>query len=148
VYEPQVPETVTAEIVPTEAPSLAETALTAYRAGITEARPVTVLYAPVTITHHNNYPAPAPAVADARVRILPGPPQHPAPAPAALPRRRFTRAELCFYLGTTITGSSGVAVALSILAGDPSLLLAAPAALGGAVILGSAAAINREESGR
>jgi hypothetical protein len=64
------------------------------------------------------------------------------------PRRRFTLPELCLYLGMAVTGSSVAAVALSIVAGEPSFLLAAPAGAGALTILGSAAAINRQEAGR
>jgi hypothetical protein len=77
--------------------------------------------------------------------MLPTPAAQVIAAPRPLPRRRFTLPELCFYLGMAVTGSSVAAVALSIVAGDPTFLLGAPTGAGVATILGSAVAINRSE---
>ena len=114
----------------------------AVRAALTDARSVTVVYAPTSITHH--HPAPAPALTVAAAPL----PASPAVVAALPTRRRFSRAELGFHVGMAITGSGLAAVALSIAAGDPSFLLGAPAVFGCAIILGSAVAINREESHR
>jgi hypothetical protein len=145
VYEPILSDTAPGAV---SVPSVIEAAGIAERAGLTEVRSVTVVYAPTSVTHHHNAPAPAPAPALAAAVALPVPSQ-PAPAAAAAARRRrFTRAELGFHVGMAITGSGIAAVVLSMAAGDPSLLLAAPPVVGCATILGSAMAINREESRR
>ena len=121
------------------APSAAEVALAAYRAGVAEGRPLTLIYAPTVLQPANQRETAAHA-ADA-------PTQRPV-STAVASRRRFTLPELCFAAGIAVTTSGAVAVALSIAAGDPSFLLGIPTAAGGAIILGSAAAINREENPR
>jgi hypothetical protein len=140
--EPIVPDAAAA----VNMPSPIEAALTAYRASAADQRPLTVVYAPTSVTHHHAAPATTTAVQDAPVRMLPGP-ATPVAAPTPT-RRRFTRAELCFHVGMAVTGTGAVAVALSIAAGDPSWLLAVPPVVGCTTILGSAMAINREESHR
>lgn len=144
MYEPILPDAVPDA---THVPSAIEAAGAAYRAaGLTDARSVTVVYAPASVTHHHAAPLAVPPASGAAVRTLNTPATPPVmPRPA---RRRFTRAELCFHVGMAIAGTSAAAVALSIVAGDASLLLAAPVVVGCATILGSAAAINREESHR
>jgi len=101
------------------------------------------VYAPTTITHHHH---PAPVTQDDPAR--PSPTPAPPPWPQTATRRRYTLPELCFYLGMAITGSSAAAVALSVAAGDPTLLLGAPAVVGTAVIVGSGVAINHQERAR
>jgi hypothetical protein len=140
MYEPILSDTVSGAA---SVPSVIEAAGSAERAGLTDARSVTVVYAPTSVTHHHNAPVPAPAASVARP--VPTPSASVAVAPV---RRRFTRAELGFHVGMAITASGVAAVALSFAAGDPSLLLAAPPVVGCATILGSAMAINREDSHR
>lgn len=142
MYEPILSDAVPAVA---SVPSVIEAAGVAERAGLTDARSVTMVYAPTSITHHHAAPAPAPVAAVAPPVPVPVPPAALAASPV---RRRFTRAEVGFHVGMAITVSGVAAVALSMVAGDPSLLLAAPPVVGCATILGSAMAINREESHR
>jgi hypothetical protein len=140
VYEPILSDAAPAVA---SVPSVIEAAGITERAALTDARSVTMVYAPTSITHHHAALAPAPVAA-----IAPPVPMPPAPVAVAPVRRRFTRAEVGFRVGMAITVSGVAAVALSMVAGDPSLLLAAPPVVGCATILGSAMAINREESHR
>lgn len=140
MYEPVLPDPVTAEVIPAPV----EPARAVFPTGASDARSLTLVYAPVTVTHHHA-PALAPNVHNASVWRLATSTTEVIAAPTPLPRRRFTLPELCLYLGMAVTGSSVVAVALSIVAGESTFLLGAPAALGAATILGSAAAINRTE---
>ena len=141
MHEPVLPDPVAAEAMPSASVELARTVAPA---GATDARSLTVVYAPVTVTHHHAAAA-APAVQSTAVRMPPTPSTPVIAAPRPLPRRRFTVPELCLYLGMAVTGSSAAAVALSIVAGEPTFLLGAPAGAGALTMLGSAAAINRSE---
>jgi hypothetical protein len=140
VYEPILSDTApgAASVL-----SVIEAARAVEHSGLTDARSVTMVYAPTSITHHHNAPASVPAA-----WVAPPVPMPPAALAAVPVRRRFTRAEVGFHVGMAITVSGVAAVALSMVAGDPSLLLAAPPVVGCATILGSAVAINREESHR
>ena len=68
MHEPILPDPVSAEASPTPV----ELARSVAPAGATDARSLTVVYAPVTVTHHHA-PAAAPAIQSTAVRMPPTP---------------------------------------------------------------------------
>jgi len=152
MLEPQVPETApTAQMAPPAAPAgiaALAAALAGYRAGAAEARPLTVVYAPVTV----NLPAPAtapapfPAVQGASPPALPGPP--PAAAFARPARYRTGLAEWVFRFGVLAMAGGALDAVAEMAAGHPSFLLGIAPSVGGLLTLGGAAGMNRGERAR
>ena len=134
------PVVVTGEVVDhgpapaTLSPPPVDVALAAYRAGVVEGGSLTLVYAPTVVLNA----VPTAPVGAAPVRDA-------APVPIRPDKRRYTLPERCFYLGMAVTGSAVAAVAVSILTGDPSLVLGVPVAAGTVLTVGSGAAINRSE---
>jgi len=119
---------------PLPAPSLAEVALAAYRAGVLDARPaqVNLTYAPTYIVH-TAHPAPAGPLATAFARP---------------DRRRYSLAEVVFIAGRVLIAGGVLDLALCLLTGDVTYLLGLAPIGGVALTLGGAVGINREESAR
>lgn len=151
MYEPQVPETApAAQIAPPAAPAestVLSAALAAYRAGVAEARPLTLVYAPVTV----NLPAPAAVPAPLPTEpgappALPGPPVAPSfDRPA---RYRAGAAEWVFRFGVLVLAGGALDAVAGMATGHPSFLLGIAPSVGGLLTLGGAAGINRAERAR
>jgi len=118
---------------PMPVPSLAEVALLAYRAGVTDARPaVYVTYAPTYIIHA---PLPAPAGPGAAAFTRPA-------------RRRFSLAEVVMVAGQVLVAGGVLDLAFSLVTGGVSYLLGLAPIGGVLLILGGAAGVNRDEAVR
>ncbi len=146
MYEPQVPETApTAQIAPPASPAdfaALGAALAGYRAGAAEARPLTLVYAPVTVNlpAPATVPAPFPAVQGAPPPALPGPP--PAAAFARPARYRTSVAEWVFRFGVLVMAGGALDAVAEMAAGHPSFLLGIAPSVGGLLTLGGAASMN------
>jgi len=115
------------------APSLAEVALLAYRAGVTDARPaVYVTYAPTYVIHA---PLPAPAGPGAVAFTRPA-------------RRRFSLAEVVMVAGQVLVAGGVLDLAFSLVTGGVSYLLGLAPIGGALLILSGAAGVNRDEATR
>jgi hypothetical protein len=124
-----------AEIVPAAPPPLlspAEVALTAYRAGVLDARSthVSVTYAPTFIL---NAPTSAGPVAAAFAR-----PE----------RRRYSLAEVVFLAGRVLVVGGLMDLGVCLVTGGAGFLLGLVPVGGALMILGGAIGINHEEQGR
>lgn len=152
MYEPQVPETApTAQIALTAVPadvSALTAALAGYRAGALEARPLTLVYAPVTVNLPAPVTAPAalPVVRGAAPPVLPRPPV--ATAFARPARYRTSLAEWVFRFGALVMAGGAVDAAGEMAMGHPSFLLGIAPSVGALLTLGGAVGINRVEGAR
>ncbi len=115
---------------PLPLPSLAEVALAAYHAGVTDARPaVYVTYAPTYIVHT------PPAV-----------PAGPGVSAFARPaRRRYSLAEVVMVAGQVLLAGGVLDLAFSLVTGGVSYLLGLAPIGGALLVLGGAAGVNRDE---
>jgi hypothetical protein len=123
-------------------------ALAGYRAGAAEARPLTLVYAPVTV----NLPAPATAPAPFPAAQGAPPPALPGPLAAAAfarPARYGTGlAEWVFRLGVLVMAGGALDAVAEMAAGHPSFLLGIAPSVGGLLTLSGAAGMNHTERAR